>query len=696
MIVLHDITQRKETESVLSRRESIMSAISLAAGKFLMESTWEHHIPGVLESIGQAASVSRVYVFMNDMNEQDARQTSRCYEWVAPGISPQIHDPAWQHTSLAEAGLKRWDDQLSHGQALHGLVRDFPDSERFLLDAQDTLSLAIVPIFVENQWWGFIGFDDCVQERHWSATELEGMHILANIFGSAETRARTEQKLLRKQMTLGLFHEIVLVALRAEDLQSMAQDLVGRLAELIGADGSFISLWNEAGRQTLPLAAYGPHSTDFLSRPRAPGEHTFAESAVEIGHPVIVDDIKNSPHIDREYAEKFAFRSVLLLPLIAGRKKLGAIVLSFDAPHVFQPEEISVSEQAAGLIALAFEKFQVIEDVKHRAHVSETLRKAGMAVSETLETNEAMTLILQQLKQVVDYDSASIQLLDGNEVEIVAGSGYEDPSKIIGVRFPIPGDNPNSIVINTGKPYTLSDAGREHASFNLPPHDHIRSWLGVPLIVQDTIIGLLSIDSAKLHHFTKDSQNIAREFADQVAIVLKNTRLLEETRMLAIVDPLTGLYNRRGLLELGKIEFGRSNRLARPFSGIMLDLDHFKEVNDSFGHDAGDRVLEEVARRCKKCLREIDLIGRYGGEEFVALLPETDFESSLVVAERLRTAISATPIQITDVFVLNITASLGVAHKDENTPNLETLIARADQAMYIAKHRGRDRVARST
>jgi diguanylate cyclase (GGDEF)-like protein len=319
-----------------------------------------------------------------------------------------------------------------------------------------------------------------------------------------------------------------------------------------------------------------------------------------------------------------------------------------------------------------------------------------MAVSETLETNEAMTLILQQLKQVIDYDSASIQLLDGNELEIVAGSGYEDLSKIIGVRFPIPGDNPNSIVINTGKPYTLSDAGREHASFSLPPHDHIRSWLGVPLIVQDTIIGLLSIDSAKLHHFTKDSQNIAREFADQVAIVLKNTRLLEETRMLAIVDPLTGLYNRRGLLELGKIEFGRSNRLARPFSGIMLDIDHFKEVNDSFGHDAGDSVLEELARRCKKCLREIDLIGRYGGEEFVALLPETDFESSLVVAERLRSAISTMPIQITDVFVLNITASLGVAHKDENTPNLETLIARADQAMYIAKHRGRDRVARST
>src|SRR5258706_729767 len=193
MALFHDITQRKETEAALGRRESIMSAISLAAGKFLKESTWEHYIPGVLENIGLAANVSRVYVFMNYADEKGAIHTSQCYEWTAPGIQAQIDNPTRQHVMLSEIGFKRWDDSLSNGQPIHGLVQDFPESERDPLGKQQILSLAILPIFLENQWWGFIGLDDCINKRHCSATELEGLHIVANIFGSAETRARTEQ-----------------------------------------------------------------------------------------------------------------------------------------------------------------------------------------------------------------------------------------------------------------------------------------------------------------------------------------------------------------------------------------------------------------------------------------------------------------------------------------------------------------------
>jgi diguanylate cyclase (GGDEF)-like protein len=108
----------------------------------------------------------------------------------------------------------------------------------------------------------------------------------------------------------------------------------------------------------------------------------------------------------------------------------------------------------------------------------------------------------------------------------------------------------------------------------------------------------------------------------------------------------------------------------------------------------GDKVLQEFAKRCKNSVREIDLIGRYGGEELLVFLPETDFETAMQVAERLRTSIDKTPIQVSDQ-QLNITVSIGVSRKDENTLQLETLIARADQAMYIAKHKGRNRIATS-
>jgi diguanylate cyclase (GGDEF)-like protein len=125
---------------------------------------------------------------------------------------------------------------------------------------------------------------------------------------------------------------------------------------------------------------------------------------------------------------------------------------------------------------------------------------------------------------------------------------------------------------------------------------------------------------------------------------------------------------------------------------MMLDLDHFKQINDNYGHPLGDQVLQQFAKRCQSSVREVDLIGRYGGEELVILLPETDSETAILVAERLRASVEETPMKVSGQ-EFNVTVSIGVSRKDENTLELETLIARADQAMYIAKHKGRNRVA---
>src|SRR6266545_1035972 len=115
--------------------------------------------------------------------------------------------------------------------------------------------MAVIPIFVEKKWWGFIGFDECRYERVWKGAELDALHTAANIFGSAETRTRAEQKLLRRQHTLNMLHEIVILSLKATNMESMSQDLVTHMGELLKADGCFITLWDEAHQQTIPLSA---------------------------------------------------------------------------------------------------------------------------------------------------------------------------------------------------------------------------------------------------------------------------------------------------------------------------------------------------------------------------------------------------------------------------------------------------------
>jgi diguanylate cyclase (GGDEF)-like protein len=215
--------------------------------------------------------------------------------------------------------------------------------------------------------------------------------------------------------------------------------------------------------------------------------------------------------------------------------------------------------------------------------------------------------------------------------------------------------------------------------------------LRLPLAVEEDLRGLMWIWGGAI---SVSDLPILSIFAKQISTSLERARLFQEVQNLAITDPLTGLLNRRSLFELGRIEFARSERLHRPFSCLMLDLDDFKKINDQHGHQTGDVVLQEFARLCRESVREIDLVGRYGGEELIILMPETRLDSARTVADRLCVNLAESVIPVAEAEI-RITASIGVAAMDENTTELDTLVARADQAMYIAKHKGRNRVALS-
>lgn len=169
-------------------------------------------------------------------------------------------------------------------------------------------------------------------------------------------------------------------------------------------------------------------------------------------------------------------------------------------------------------------------------------------------------------------------------------------------------------------------------------------------------------------------------------------KLQAELEQQAHTDALTGVPNRRYFLELAEQEFTRSQRYARPLSVLMIDVDHFKRVNDSHGHATGDLVLNQLTGVCASRLRQADVIGRMGGEEFAVILPETDVIQARETAERLRVAVEATPIPLPQGLPLQFTISIGVASLDTTTPNLDTLLSRADEALYAAKHQGRNRV----
>jgi diguanylate cyclase (GGDEF)-like protein/PAS domain S-box-containing protein len=195
---------------------------------------------------------------------------------------------------------------------------------------------------------------------------------------------------------------------------------------------------------------------------------------------------------------------------------------------------------------------------------------------------------------------------------------------------------------------------------------------------------------SKIKRTADKSGNRTRDFA-VVLDITERKRLEEDLRAQAATDPLTGVPNRRSFETTARREVERARRYAKPFAVLALDIDHFKKVNDTYGHDIGDIVLKGMARICLDKLRVTDVLARLGGEEFAMLLPETDIEAAATLADRLRAAIATTPIT-TAKGPLPVTVSLGVAQYAPNEPTIDAALKRADEALYEAKHSGRNKV----
>jgi len=251
-------------------------------------------------------------------------------------------------------------------------------------------------------------------------------------------------------------------------------------------------------------------------------------------------------------------------------------------------------------------------------------------------------------------------------------------------------------LLATGQPLLDNDFGEAArqatgaSAFGDP--ENTRSVLAVPLRLQGRIIGLLSAQSYQPNAYSAEDQVLLGMLAANAVVALDNARLFREVQQLSRLDSLTGVYNRRHLFELCQREFDRAQRYGRSLSVVMIDLDQFKAVNDTYGHAVGDLVLAAVAVRCQTHLRAIDVLGRYGGEEFSLMLPETDAPLAQIAAERLRAEVSGSPID-TPAGPISLTVSLGVAALDETCATLAQLFQRADAALYAAKGAGRDQVA---
>jgi diguanylate cyclase (GGDEF)-like protein len=214
--------------------------------------------------------------------------------------------------------------------------------------------------------------------------------------------------------------------------------------------------------------------------------------------------------------------------------------------------------------------------------------------------------------------------------------------------------------------------------------------VGAPLVTGDQLLGFLSMDKSERGYYSAEHANRLESLAGHAALALLNALTFGEVEQASITDFVTGIYNRRYFHEQLQLEIDRARRIGYPISLLIFDIDHFKLVNDNYGHPIGDRVLQMVARRIKDELRAVDILARYGGEEFAVILPGTPSSSLAGVGERLRQVIAMRPFTVEDKAIL-ITVSAGGATFPDDASDVHSLVDEADRWLYDAKETGRNR-----
>jgi diguanylate cyclase (GGDEF)-like protein/PAS domain S-box-containing protein len=349
----------------------------------------------------------------------------------------------------------------------------------------------------------------------------------------------------------------------------------------------------------------------------------------------------------------------------------------------------------------------VVEDITERKRVQEenerrtrqlaALHETSVELMAELDFKTLLHFITRRALDLIGGTNCHCYLYkpESDMMERVANAGPElTPEKTTRQR----GEGLVGHIWATGAPQLVNDyhawPGRKKEYDSLPS----RALVGAPIRWGDELLGIIDTMAYLPHQYTQMDLDILGMFAAQAAIVIRNARLYSRIEQISMTDELTGLFNRRGFFQLGEREFERALRFGRPLAALMLDIDHFKKVNDTYGHPVGDQVLHALADCMRQSTRGIDVAGRYGGEEFTLLLPEADLPMAIQIAERLRQSIADLPIPIRrgngDIppVQLRINVSIGVAFLLPDLPNLSVLIDRADQALYRAKNSGRNRV----
>ena len=512
----------------------------------------------------------------------------------------------------------------------------------------------------------------------------ESLDLFAKMATLVIAHANLYSQLGEKNKIMKGLENIGMLLSSSFETSEIVKTVLSAAANIANADSSGLILVDEKNKRISNAYEYNEQTRKTKAyKSTARLDEGISGAILKSKRALAVTDLNAYPNVNPVAIKKKRV-SVVGIPLIARERTIGILFLDSLTPRTFKRAEIEHLTILANQTAIALDNALLDNIVKREAKETALLYEVSQSLISTLDFDQLLKNILQHLKETFDFLNVSVLLVDEEKQILYTHSSITYSAEDNNLKLRIGKDGITGHVAKTKRMYYSPDVRND--TYYVLGNDKTRSEVCFPLLSGEHLIGVLDVESSVTNGFSQDVIRLLSSLSAQIAIAIDNARLYAETKKLSLTDSLTQLSNRRSFDIFIEAEIRRAERYRRTFVAMMIDFDNFKNYNDRYGHTAGDIVLQKLSKIMKDIIRDVDFLCRYGGDEFVAILPETDASFALDVAERMRKKIAAQKIQP------KITLSIGIASFPHDARDKSKLIDLADQACYEAKQRGGNRV----
>ena len=599
----------------------------------------------------------------------------------------------------------RLGEGLTGTSALYRHIVNVPDvrrDSRYLRVLPETVSEIDVPLVARDDLLGVLTVQS-PEVGHFNDRDEALLTAFSQLVALALVNARANQSRRRDIETISQrLSELQAVHEVAErgaslDLEGTLQAAVDAVQRLTGADSTALYVWH-AEEDQLELAAITfdrrLYPSDYESRLRSLkprlGEGLVGWVAMN-RQALLLSDVTRDPRMVQLPGVPLEARSGIVVPILAEDRLLGVLRAWKLGSESFSQDHYRFVLTLASQTALALSAADAHREQTARIRQLGALYETSLRLSRSTTIDEVLDIVLRASVQMTSAERGVLWRLESDGSFSLAAF-HEVPSEILRERPADVRDSVSADIVASGQAVIVADIWQDPRWTFREVLPMVRSMAGVPVRSEGVFYGTLVVAHSRVSFFRHEHVRHLEVLAAQAATTLARAQAFEEAHRLAITDELTGFYNSRYFTGRVQQEVQRAARYGHPLSLVMIDSDSLKNVNDRFGHDEGNRYLVELAQIIREKVRATDIVARFGGDEFLVLMPETELAAAVSTADRIRVA-AARAFGPGAQEPIEVHVSGGIASYPATARDHEELFRQADHALYVAKRRGKNTVA---